>query len=50
MTFLFLATRHTRHLPTQTLATLTAHRAGTVIGATLLKHSWQDRIIFNPMK
>ena len=50
VTFTFPATRHTRQIPTQTLASLTAHRAGTAMGASLLEHSWQDRINLHQMK
>ena len=48
--FALAATRHPRQNPPQILAILTAHRAGTTDGATLLENSWQDRIILNQKK
>ena len=50
LTFAFSAAGHPRQFPPQTLAILTAHRAATTMGATLLKIFWQDRIVLHLTK
>ena len=45
MTFTLPATRHQVAVTMPTLATLTAHRAGTTTEAPSPRHFWQEEVI-----